>query len=294
VRWDDERYVRLYTRDTIAWKKLPWQSRALMPLLLRVVDRAGIVDLDGYGADGLAELVMMPTEIVAPGLVGLIADGSVEQRGDVLCVRNFLEAQEVPMTDAQRQREKRARDRAKAREAIATESNEPDVTNVTPVRDSHETSLSCHSVPSVPSVTPSEGDASARPAVQVDFGLTVQAAPDPKALQRRMAEAVTHYQRRWIACFKPRDGLPPKLTEGDRGQLGAMLKAHGLDGWKGYLETYLADPDPKLARDGYALALMPRRLNGYRTTVVPVSSLREPPQRKYDDFGDLADRIGEP
>ena len=157
MRWEDERYVRVYTRDTIAWKRLPWQSRALMPLLLRVVDRAGIVDLESFGAEGLADLVLLPVDVVAPGLDGLLADGSVELRGQLLVVRNFLAAQEVPMSDAQRKREQRARDRAAVMAAAVEANTVTGVTKVTPVTDvtsGHEASRLSHSVPclSEPSV----------------------------------------------------------------------------------------------------------------------------------------------
>ena len=40
-----------------------WQARCLLPLLLRKVDRAGCVDLDGAGAEGVAALVEIPLEV---------------------------------------------------------------------------------------------------------------------------------------------------------------------------------------------------------------------------------------
>lgn len=79
-----------------------------------------------------------------------------------------------------------------------------------------------------------------------------------------MAEAITHYQARWRDVFRPADGKPPVLNKADRGQLVAMLKAHGGEGWRALLERYLADRDPYLLANGHALAHMPRRVNGYR------------------------------
>ena len=50
--WANERYVRLYTRDTVTWKMWPWEARAIFPLLMRKVDRAGVlVSFNGKSFD---------------------------------------------------------------------------------------------------------------------------------------------------------------------------------------------------------------------------------------------------
>jgi len=41
--WSNERYVRVYTRDTAEYLALCWQAKALLSLLLRKCDRAGVV-----------------------------------------------------------------------------------------------------------------------------------------------------------------------------------------------------------------------------------------------------------
>jgi hypothetical protein len=70
--WHDERYVRLYTRDTVNWKLMGWQARCLMPLLLRKADRAGCVDVGEDGAEGIAALVDIPVEVAEPHRVRLL------------------------------------------------------------------------------------------------------------------------------------------------------------------------------------------------------------------------------
>jgi hypothetical protein len=94
---------------------MPWQSRALLPLILRKVDRAGLIELGRHGVAGLAALTGIPADVALPGLEGLIACGAIEQNGTTIVVPNFLEAQEVRQSDAQRAREYRARRRDDAR-----------------------------------------------------------------------------------------------------------------------------------------------------------------------------------
>lgn len=115
--WENERYIRLYTRDTVEWEMLPWKARALWPNLLRKVDRAGYLPLGKYGARGLAALVKLPfDECVEEGLQGLLEDGCVElletEDGEVLFVPNFVAAQEARKSARQRKEEQRERERA--------------------------------------------------------------------------------------------------------------------------------------------------------------------------------------
>lgn len=123
MNWSDERYVRLYTRDTPDWLFWSWQSRALLPLLMRKVDRAGVLDLGRCGNRGLAVAVGLPVEVADAGLAGLLEDGCVSLVDSVLVIRNFIEAQESAQTDAQRQRERRARHRVEAERGVTQRDN---------------------------------------------------------------------------------------------------------------------------------------------------------------------------
>lgn len=125
MRWADERYVRLYTRDTVGWKMLPWQGRALLPLILRKVDRAGILELGEDGVEGLSALLDMPMDVVQPGLEALLKRGVLTQSGVRLVVPNFLEAQEATSSGAQRQREHRAKARDLARAGLREDERQP-------------------------------------------------------------------------------------------------------------------------------------------------------------------------
>lgn len=108
--WSNERFVRLYTRDTPEWLCWCWQARALWPLLLRKADRSGVI-ANKLGARGLAALAGLPVDVVEAGLPDLLADGCLAEHQLGLVIPNYIEAQEAPLSDKQRQRESRERRR---------------------------------------------------------------------------------------------------------------------------------------------------------------------------------------
>lgn len=114
MRWEDERYVRFYTRDTPEFLALSWTARALFGLIMRKVDRAGILPVGKLGLKGVAVAVGGPwVEVEAP-LRELIDDGCVlfnESRGAII-LPNFIPAQEASQSDAARKRASRERARA--------------------------------------------------------------------------------------------------------------------------------------------------------------------------------------
>ena len=176
MRWEDERYVRLYTRDTATWKLLSWQGRALLPLLLRKADRLGLVDLEGDSVEGVAALVDIPPEVVAPGLTGpngLLARGVVVEVPGGLAFPRYTEAQEARASDRLRAQDYRAR------KAI-THRDEASRT----VTDRHDSS---HGVtrrhPASHGVTPSLAFSEVSSNEEtVPSALTGSADPDPKSI----------------------------------------------------------------------------------------------------------------
>lgn len=110
--WANERYVRLYTRDTGDWALWPWQTRSLFCLILRKVDRAGIISCGKGKLRALSKVVDMPEAEIVIAIEPLIEDGCIQfnEAGDLI-VANFIEAQEVLSTPAARQRDSRERRR---------------------------------------------------------------------------------------------------------------------------------------------------------------------------------------
>jgi len=114
MRWEDERFIKVYTRDTVDWCMLPWKSRSLFLLILRCVERSGTLELGKHGILGLATKLLVPPGDVPEleAAIGpLIEAGTLEIRDGVLTVPNYVKAQETRQSDVARQRRCRERKR---------------------------------------------------------------------------------------------------------------------------------------------------------------------------------------
>lgn len=108
MRYEDERYVRLYTRDTATWIAIGFEGRHILMSLLRKVDRAGVLDvLKGEEVEILSALIMAPLEVVKVGLERMVARGVVVIADGQIRLPRFLEAQECRTSDKERQRKSR-------------------------------------------------------------------------------------------------------------------------------------------------------------------------------------------
>ncbi len=125
----DERYVRLYTRDTPDWLLLPWEARAVYALLSRKLDRAGILEIGTNDpAKAVAVVVGLPLDVVRVGLAALLDAGFLELRQGQLLDPVFIEAQEAKASDAARAREyrfKRRRERTVTQRDAPEQGSEP-------------------------------------------------------------------------------------------------------------------------------------------------------------------------
>jgi hypothetical protein len=120
MRWEDERYVRWYTRNTPEWRALSWRARGVFGLLLREVDRAGVLKVGKLGLKGVAVAIEAPMVEVEEAIRELLDDGCIRFDEERQCVwiPNFIEAQECVQSDAARKRASRER----ARSALGTPS----------------------------------------------------------------------------------------------------------------------------------------------------------------------------
>ena len=111
--WQNERWVKLYTRDSTDWLTLSWQAQGLFCLLLRKVNRAGVIDLGRHGAKGLSVHFGGPLAwpSLETALKELIESGCVTIGGPSLEIPNFVEAQAATQSAIARKRTERERER---------------------------------------------------------------------------------------------------------------------------------------------------------------------------------------
>lgn len=134
--FEDERYVRLYVRDTGTWASWRWEARAVLPLLLRKLDRGGRFEWPpGDDAMSLAAILMMPVKVVTVGLRELARTGTIELGDGWLRMPNFVVGQNAKSrakTGAERTAEHRARKASQVGLVTLGDDALRKVTNVTP------------------------------------------------------------------------------------------------------------------------------------------------------------------
>lgn len=107
----NERYVRVFTRDTMRWLMLSMEAQGLYCLMIRKADRSGVIEFGGAGKRAVAVVVGHPTRAsdVESMLDELAASGLIRLADDSLCFVDFIDSQEAVQSDRQRQKESRER-----------------------------------------------------------------------------------------------------------------------------------------------------------------------------------------
>lgn len=191
--WSNERYVRLYTRDTTTWKRLGWDGQCVLMHLLRKLDRSGTLDLSGLEAWEAVMLHIGATEDVAKrGVEAILRTETAVATAGKLIFPSFIEAQECSKTDKQRQRESRDRRAATGKEpptsVTVRDGQSQDVTEPSQsVTASHEQSQPVtfgHSV-LCSAVQCREGECESAPAARPLQLLPHEPDPEPKPAKPR-------------------------------------------------------------------------------------------------------------
>lgn len=115
--WSNERWEKLYCRDTVAWLRLSQEAQSVYLALLRKLDRAGTLPLDGEEPHvAVAVLLGWDEGWVEAGLARLLEHGwlLVDEPADLLVDPEWIERDEAPQSSQQRKRESRARRRERA------------------------------------------------------------------------------------------------------------------------------------------------------------------------------------
>lgn len=135
--WSTEPYVRLYIRDTTTWRMLSWEAQAIFPCLMKHLDRAGTLDLDGVSSvDAVcAALPKWPAAVVEAGLVSLQERKVIVVTDDAIIAPKFWEAQNTPRADKIRAKEYRERKRDDALGSTRDVGERSDTAHHEPSRD---------------------------------------------------------------------------------------------------------------------------------------------------------------
>jgi len=251
MRFEDEHYVKLYTRDTPTWKAMSWQAKALWPLLMRRLDTVGSMDCGELGrVETVSVMTDLPGEVVEPGLKDLERVKVVTwRRGDVLLAPKFIEAQEARKTEKLR----KAEERQKARAVLAAQGSGiiNDVSEVVRTRPGASESVTpCHPPSSSPSPT-SSPTPSPIP-TRSETGSTSGASELPLQGTDAATEVFTYWQK---VMKKPPTS---RLTDDRRKAVSARLK------------------------DGYSVAQIKRAIDGCSKT--PHNCGENANHTRYDDL----------
>ena len=108
LEWDQERWVKVYVRDSGDFAMLSWDAKALLLMLWRKADPLGVVRSAARCLPAFLGHRENATQI-AQGLADLEAIGAVEVRPDSLRLLEFVDAQSAVLSDRVRQAAHRER-----------------------------------------------------------------------------------------------------------------------------------------------------------------------------------------
>jgi hypothetical protein len=124
--WEDEPYVRVYSRKDIDWKLLGWEGRTVHWHLRCEATGAGAIELgDGDEAEAVAVLTELPLEVVRIGLQRLASRGVTERHGTSLLITDFLESETAKRSDRVRAQVYRDRVRMGDKPSVTKRDDKP-------------------------------------------------------------------------------------------------------------------------------------------------------------------------
>lgn len=114
MNFEDEHYVRVYTKDTKTWLRWGWEGQTVFMHLMRRLDKAGVLDDIEDPVPDVALLTGLPEEIVAHGLPRLLSSGTLQHVNGLLVCPRYIDGQTSKRSDAVRAKESRERRRQTA------------------------------------------------------------------------------------------------------------------------------------------------------------------------------------
>lgn len=127
MNFEDEDYVRYYTRDTVSWRALGWEGQTVLALMLHgKFDRSGVFDCDGHPPESAVAIVTgLPPDVAREGLARILRSEAWVYRDGMLVWPKYIEAQTCRRSDRSRQAESRERRRLEALGLVVPECDGP-------------------------------------------------------------------------------------------------------------------------------------------------------------------------
>jgi hypothetical protein len=110
VNYDDEHWIKVYTRDTAGWLAVSWQARGLaLEIARKLPKKTGELSLGRRGLEALAGLLRAPWSEIEPFVQELIADGRLEYDAERQVIRDpgHVARQTAATSAAERKRRQR-------------------------------------------------------------------------------------------------------------------------------------------------------------------------------------------
>jgi hypothetical protein len=120
LNFEDEHYVRVYTRDTKTWLRWGWEGQAVFMFIARKLDKSGVLDDIEEPIADVSLMTGLPREVVAVGLPRVLESGALIHRGSALVAPKYIDAQSAKRSDKQRAKESRERRRNTAQSGPVT------------------------------------------------------------------------------------------------------------------------------------------------------------------------------
>jgi hypothetical protein len=251
--------------------RLGWEGQTVLSLMLRKMDRAGIIDDVRDGADlCLIFANGIPEEVAQTGLERLAKEKVVLITSTGILMPNFLDAQETTQTDAQRQRECRARRRDQeslSRNVTVESQNVTERSQKRSVESRAVTSGHSLSQPVTPSV-PSVPSVPNRAVPETNGLLSAEASGLPRQKVTKSAPQKTDGALVWEAysdAYRVRYGTAPVRNEKANSICKSLCTRIPADEAPRVAKYYLGTSAYRYANAGHPLAILLQDAEKLRT-----------------------------
>lgn len=236
MKYEDENWIKIYTRDSAGWISLSWQARGVALELARKLPKAtGELSLGRRGLEALAALLRAPWSEIEPWVRELIEDGRLEYDEAAQIIRDpqHADRQNAVASGKTRTADWRARDAARRAVTDGDAPNTPpppEPSTVTRKKTPAERAKLA-AVPSPPALH-EKANGSVSGVTERDAGVTPrdqekekkeekEERPPIGGLTRARTPEVTHTPTALAArCLEPDEPLTDRRRHDHEGQIG--------------------------------------------------------------------------